>query len=151
MASMGFDSSALSEKHPDFSFMNAVRDDDRVYVSGQISIDQCGTIVEGKVWADGSKSQTALEGAELCIVRCLRAAASVVKYEDITKVLEMLVIVHCEDGFEDIPRVADSASELLIDLLGEEVGMGTRMAFGAILPFGAIVEIKMTLKVAPVQ
>ena len=149
---LGLHDCALSEAHPDFPIVNAVLDDDRVYVSGQISINPNGDIVTGMVEADGTKFGLAVDGARFAAMRCLRAAASVVQYEDITKILEMLVVVHCEEGgSEYIPRVANGASELLIGLLGEKVGMGTRMAYGGMPPYGAIVEVKMTLKVAPAQ
>lgn len=148
---MDFDSTALSEEHPDFPFVNAVREGDTVYVSGQISIDQGGAILKGKVRADNSNMQVAVTGAELCAIGCLRAAASIVAYEDITKVLQMIIIVRCEEDFEKLPLVGNGASELLVDLLGAEVGMGTRMTFGGIPPYGAIVEIAMTLAVKPIQ
>jgi len=151
MREMGFDSTPLPEQHPDFPLRNALRHNDTLYVSGQIPIDRGGNILQGKVKADGSNLRQAVMGAEHCAIRCLRAAASLVAYEDITRVLEVLVIVNCAEGFEEIPKVANGASELLVDLFGDMIGMGTRMAYGGLPPYGAIVEMKMTLAVKPIQ
>jgi enamine deaminase RidA (YjgF/YER057c/UK114 family) len=51
-------------------------------------------------------------------------------------------------GFTDQPAVVNGASELLRDLLGEERGIGARLALGvAALPVNSPVELELILEI----
>jgi len=51
--------------------------------------------------------------------------------------------------FTEHPKVADAASELLRDVLGEET-ISSRLVFGvASLPLGSAVELEVILEVQP--
>ena len=151
MDSFGFDSNPLPLKHLEFSFLNATLWGGMVEVAGQVPIDDQGSLITGRVGEPDTDLALAVHAAERCAVRCLRAARAVVEYETIARVMKTLVIVNCTDEFDNMPAVAEGASKVLIDILGEEVGMGTRMAFGGRPPFGALVEVTMTFAVNPTQ
>ena len=64
--------------------------------------------------------------------------------EDIAQVLRMTVYVNAAAGFTEHSKVADGASERLVELLGER-GAAVRSAVGvASLPGNACVEIELT-------
>ncbi len=66
----------------------------------------------------------------------------------VAQVLQMVVYVSSEDGFTDQPKVADGASDLLAEVLGDG-GISTRIAIGVFeLPLGSPVELSMIVELA---
>ena len=60
--------------------------------------------------------------------------------------VKLAVYVASASGFTDQPRVANGASELLINLFGE-TGRHSRVAMGAAeLPLGAPVEVELVVE-----
>ena len=52
-------------------------------------------------------------------------------------------------GFTDQPKVVNGASDLMVEVFGEEVGQHARAAVGvAALPLGASVEVEGTFQIA---
>lgn len=67
----------------------------------------------------------------------------------IRRIAKLLVLVHSADTFTEHHLVANGASELLKEVLGE-AGAHARSAFGvAQLPFGVCVEIELIAEIAP--
>ncbi len=63
------------------------------------------------------------------------------------RVVKLLCMINSAPDFEDTPRVANGASDLLIQLYGE-AGRHARSAVGmATLPSGMPVEIEMIVEV----
>lgn len=61
----------------------------------------------------------------------------------IKRVIKLLGLVQCVDGFPDSPAVINGCSELLRDIFGEENGVGARSAIGTnSLPGGMAVEVE---------
>ena len=64
-------------------------------------------------------------------------------------IAQVNVYVAATPDFTEHPKVADGASSMLVEVLGEE-GMHARAAVGmASLPLGASVEVAVTAEVAP--
>jgi enamine deaminase RidA (YjgF/YER057c/UK114 family) len=64
------------------------------------------------------------------------------------RILQLTVFVASAEGFVDHPVVANGASELLVEVLGDE-GRHARAAVGvATLPLGSCVEVVVTAAVA---
>jgi enamine deaminase RidA (YjgF/YER057c/UK114 family) len=64
-------------------------------------------------------------------------------------IVQVVVYVASMSGFVDHPRVANGASELLVDVLGD-AGRHARASVGVgSLPLGAPVEVSITAAVAP--
>lgn len=85
---------------------------------------------------------------ELAVGNALRAAASQLREgEMISRVLNMVVYVAAEDGYQAHSRIADFASDHLFSVLGDS-GIGCRTAVGVhSLPGGAPVEISLVVSV----
>jgi len=82
--------------------------------------------------------------AELCAHNLL-AALKVACSGDLDRVegfLSLRGYVNAHPGFEPIPRVIDAASEMILDVFGEDIGRHARTSIGcASLPSGVAVEI----------
>src|SRR5262245_28148263 len=67
----------------------------------------------------------------------------------VSRVVRLGVYVAATPEFTDHPKVADAASELLRDVLGEQT-VSSRLVFGvASLPLGSPVELEVILEVKP--
>lgn len=61
----------------------------------------------------------------------------------IKRVVKLLVFVNSDPNFTDQPLVANGASDLLLEIFGNDIGSHGRSAVGmASLPFGIAVEIE---------
>lgn len=115
-------------------------------VSGQIPFR------DGKLIATGTvPSQVSIEVAQQCALQCCLNGLAVIKSAAgslgaVKQFLRLGVFVACDAGFTDQPKVANAASELLVELFGDD-GRHARAAVGApSLPLGAPVEIEFTVE-----
>jgi len=90
------------------------------------------------------------EGAAQAALQALSALRDAVHgFERVERLLQVTVFVASTPDFVDHPKVANGASELLVQLLGDE-GKHARAAVGvASLPLGASVELTLTAAVTP--
>jgi len=126
---------------PVAAYVPAVRSGQWIFVSGQLPL------LDGKLLATGSVPvQVDLEQAKVCARQCLLngIAAALTQLRPDEKQLRLLQVngfVRCSDDFTAHPQVINGASELALELFGEN-GKHARMALGASsLPLGAPVEI----------
>ena len=67
--------------------------------------------------------------------------------ERVKRIVKLLVFVAGSDDFFEQPKVANGASELFVEIFGEEAGRGARSAIGVYtLPGNAPVEIEMLVE-----
>ena len=112
-------------------------------------------LVEGHLQAEGrlGEALTVEEGREAART-CALLALSILREHlgglaHIKQVLRAEVYVASAPGFHDQPRVADGATELLAEVLGD-AGVPARVSVGvAELPLGAPVELALTVEVRP--
>ena len=68
--------------------------------------------------------------------------------ERVARVVKLLVFVSSAPGFHEQHLVAEGASRLLIEVVGEQVGRAARSAVGvAALPLGFAVEIEAVVEI----
>lgn len=119
-----------------------------LYVSGQGPTENGAPLVTGKV----GRERTIEEGqyaARLCV---LNALSNLHQYlgdlNQIKAIAKLLVFVASAEGFDRQPEVANGASQLLLDIFGQERGVGARSAIGVNeLPGGITVEIEFIFEV----
>jgi len=133
---------------PVAAYVPAVRTGNHVYVSGQVPM------VDGKLQATGKvgESVTAEEAASLariCALNALAAAAAAAGgLEAIARIVKVTCFVASAPSFSGQAQVANGASELLIEVLGD-VGKHARSAVGmAVLPLDSPVEVELIAEVA---
>ena len=113
-----------------------------LFVSGQISIDENGELIKGKVGKDldVDSGYNAAKRCALGIVSQVKKACN----DDLSKVkscVKLTGFVNSTDDFMDQPKVINGASDLIGSIF-EESGMHTRAAVSTnSLPLGVAVEV----------
>ena len=113
-----------------------------LFVSGQISIDENGQLIKGKVGKDldTDAGYNAAKRCALSIIAQVKKACG----NDLSKVkscVKLTGFVNSTDEFIDQPKVLNGASDLIASVFGE-AGMHTRAAVSTnSLPLGVSVEV----------
>jgi enamine deaminase RidA (YjgF/YER057c/UK114 family) len=130
------------------AYVPAKRVGDLVYVAGQLPMRDGKLLATGPVPSKCPIEQ-AREAAKQCVINGLAAVKSAgVDLVSLTGVLRVGVFVCSDIGFTEQPRVANAASELLLELFGES-GKHVRAAVGVnALPLDAAVEIEFIFSCA---
>lgn len=129
------------------SYVPATRVGDLVMTSGQLPIVAGELVATGKVPEDITL-EAAEEAARNAVINGLAAVASVIDgVDNIRRVVRLGVFVNSSAGFTDQAKVANGASNFLVELLGES-GKHVRAAVGVNeLPLNAAVELELTVQV----
>ena len=132
---------------PVAAYVPAVRTGTYVYTSGQLPMVNGKLPAVGKV-GDEVSAQDAAGMARTCALNALAAAASAAGgLEAIRRIVKVTGFVASAPGFGGQPQVINGASELLIEVFGEE-GKHARSAIGvAELPLNAPVEVELIAEV----
>ncbi|GGD04483.1 RidA family protein [Hyunsoonleella pacifica] len=132
---------------PQGKYLAAVRHENIIYTSGMTPRKSGKLLYSGKIKTD-SALESHRDAIELAALNALGAAQNCLEVgEKISVVLQMSVFLNTEENFLLHAKVADFASEILIDFLGIK-SIGTRAAIGvASLPSNAPVEITLVCKV----
>ena len=113
-----------------------------LFISGQISIDESGQLIKGKVGKD-LNTEAGYDAAKRC---ALSIIAQVKKACDndlsrIKSCVKLTGFVNSTDNFTDQPKVINGASDLIASIFGD-AGMHTRAAVSTnSLPLGVSVEV----------
>ena len=113
-----------------------------LFVSGQISIDETGQLIKGKVGKDLDidAGYNAAKRCALSIIAQVKKACN----NDLSKVkscVKLTGFVNSTDEFIDQPKVLNGASDLIASVFGD-AGMHTRAAVSTnSLPLGVSVEV----------
>ena len=113
-----------------------------LFVSGQISIDEKGELIKGKVGKDldVDSGYNAAKRCALSIISQIMKACD----NDLTKIkscTKLTGFVNSTDDFTDQPKVINGASDLIASVFGD-AGMHTRAAVSVnSLPLGVAVEV----------
>ena len=116
--------------------------DKTLYISGQISIDETGELIKGKVGKDldTDKAYLAAKRCGLSIISQAKNACN----GDLSKIkscIKLTGFVNSTDTFTEQPKVINGASDLMASIFGNE-GIHTRAAVSTnSLPLGVAVEI----------
>ncbi len=113
-----------------------------LFISGQISIDENGKLIKGKVG-----KELDIDAGYKAAKRCAISIVGLVNKEcngDLSKVkscIKLTGYVNCTDNFLDQPKVINGASDLIVSIFGD-AGMHARVAVGTnSLPLGVSVEV----------
>lgn len=129
------------------SYVPAVQIGDLVLTSGQLPMVGGELFAKGKVPVD-VPLERAREAARMAMINALGAVCSVIgDLQRVERVVRVAVFVNSSPGFFDQPKVANGASDLLVEIFGEN-GRHVRAAVGAAeLPLNAAVEVELAVKV----
>ena len=128
---------------PVAAFVPFVRTGNLVFVSGHIA-KRDGKPWTGKLGVELSTDQgnQAARGIAIDLLATLQAAIG--DLERIKRIVKLLVLVNSAPTFTEQHLVANGASELFVEIFGDDRGPHARSAFGiAQIPFGSCVEIEL--------
>ena len=113
-----------------------------LFVSGQISIDETGQLIKGKVGKD-LNTEAGYNAAKRCALSIIAQVKKACN-NDLSKVkscVKLTGFVNSTDEFIDQPKVLNGASDLIALVFGD-AGMHTRAAVSTnSLPLGVSVEV----------
>tara|TARA_B100001778_G_C18563857_1_gene619069 strand:- start:591 stop:1052 length:462 start_codon:yes stop_codon:yes gene_type:complete len=113
-----------------------------LFISGQISIDESGQLIKGKVGKD-LNTEAGYEAAKRCALSIIAQVKKACD-NDLSKVkscIKLTGFVNSTDSFTEQPQVINGASDLIVSIFGD-IGIHTRAAVSTnSLPLGVSVEV----------
>ena len=113
-----------------------------LYISGQISIDENGNLIKGKLGKE-LKTEDGYNAAIRCALSIIAQAKKSCN-NDLSKIkscIKLTGFVNSTDEFTEQPKVINGASDTIVKVFGEK-GMHTRAAVSSnSLPLGVAVEV----------
>lgn len=130
------------------SYVPGIRTGNLVLVSGQLPIVDGKLTCAGKVGKDVTL-EDANKAARRCGLNALAIAAQTAGgIDNIKRIVRLAVFVNSAPGFTDQPKVANGASDLMVEIFGE-AGRHVRAAVGSNeLPLNTAVEVELMAEVA---
>ena len=128
---------------PAANYVPFVKVGDLVFVSGQISTDEDGQLILGKL-GDSMDVEAGAAAAKRCAINLLAQvrAACGGDFDQLVRVVKLTGFVNSTLDFTQQPQVVNGASDFLVEALGE-AGRHSRSAVSAAsLPLGVAVEIE---------
>lgn len=119
------------------------------FVAGQVPLNDGKPTITGRVGADVSleDAQSAARRCALQAVAALRSALG--SLDRVAAIVKVEVFVASPRRFTDQPKVANGASDVLVEIFGD-AGKHARTAVGVTaLPLGVPVEVAVTARVTP--
>ena len=126
---------------PVAAYVPAVEIGGMLHISGQISFDEDGSLITGRL-GDDMDVEAGVAAAKRCGVMLLaQLEAALGSLDRVERIVKLGVFVNSTTDFTDQPKVANGASELMVAVFGE-AGRHARSAVGvAALPLGVAVEV----------
>ena len=118
-----------------------------LYISGQVSINEKGEFIKGKVGKELNLEE-GYEAAKRCALNIV-AQAKKACGNDLSRIkscIKLTGYVNSTDNFTDQPKIINGASDLISSVFGE-IGKHTRAAVSVnSLPLGVAVEVDATFE-----
>ncbi len=130
------------------AYIPAIKIGNLIMTSGQVPITAGSIKYLGKVGKNITEEQ-GMEAAKLCAINCLSAVKSIIgSLDKVKRIVKLTVFVNSTDGFTAQPKVANGASEFIVDLFGD-AGKHVRSAVGVSeLPLNSAVEVEMIVEIS---
>ena len=113
-----------------------------IYISGQAPVHNGELIYKGKVGSDISIEE-GIEAAKLCVINIIAALKTGLEgdWDKLDSFVKLTGFVNCQENFTDQPKIINGASDMLVEIFGDQ-GRHARVAVGSnALPLGIAVEI----------
>jgi enamine deaminase RidA (YjgF/YER057c/UK114 family) len=132
------------------TFAPFIRSGDQIHLSGRLG-KEGGRLLCGKVADEISVYQAKLAARNVAIELLAVLKAAIGDLGCVRRIVKLFVMVNGAPRFTEPHRIADGASELLVQVFGER-GIHSRSAVSvAQVPFGACVEIDMIAEIEATQ
>lgn len=134
---------------PVAAYVPSVRTGNLVFVAGQIPMREGKLVHQGRVGVEVTPEQ-----GVACARQCAINGLAVIReacgsLDRVKRIVRLGVFVACDAGYHEQPKIANGASELMLEVFGER-GRHARAAVGANdLPLGAPVEVEFVVDIEP--
>ena len=118
-----------------------------LYVSGQGPVKLDGHLIKGRIGKDLDLEQGKLAARQVGLTMLSSIQSHFGSIDKIKRIIKVLGMVDCTADFTKQPLVINGFSELMVDVFGEENGVGVRSAVGMTLPHGIPVEIEAMFEI----
>ena len=134
---------------PIANYVRYVQVGNLLFVSGHGPSRDGKMVYTGKVGA-GVSLEEGYQAARLVMLNCLASVKEALGDLDrVKRIVKLLGMVNATPEFGDQPKVINGASDLLVEIFGEQIGKHARSAVGmGSLPGQITVEIEMIVEVA---
>ena len=113
-----------------------------VYVSGQGPVLDEKSLIMGKVGRDLDRDKGKNAARQVGLTMLSTLVTHLNSELRIKRVIKVLGMVNATPEFEEHPYVINGFSELMVEVFGEDYGIGARSAVGMSLPQNIAVEIE---------
>ena len=113
-----------------------------LYVSGHGPVNNDGSLIKGKVGADLDREEGKVAARQVGLTMLSTIINNYGDIDNIKRVVKVLGMVNATPEFKWHPFVINGFSELMVEVFGEEMGIGVRSAVGMSLPQNIAVEIE---------
>lgn len=113
-----------------------------LYVSGQGTVNNDGTLMQGRLGDSLSLEEGKLAARQAGLTMLSTIQTHFGSLDKIKRIVKVLGMVNCTPDFIQQPLVINGFSELMADVFGREYGIGVRSAVGMMLPDGIPVEVE---------
>ena len=113
-----------------------------LYVSGQGPIKNDGTQMTGRVGDGLTLEEGRLAARQVALTMLATIKAHGGSLDGIKRLVKTLGMVNSAPSFGQQPAVINGFSEIMVQVFGEENGIGARSAVGMILPENIAVEVE---------
>jgi enamine deaminase RidA (YjgF/YER057c/UK114 family) len=126
---------------PVAAYVPAVESNGLLHISGQISVDENGALIKGRLGEDMDVDAGTAAARRCGIMLIAQMKAALGSLDRVEGVVKLGAFVNSAASFTDQPKVANGASVLMQEVFGE-AGRHARSAVGVpVLPLGVAVEI----------
>jgi enamine deaminase RidA (YjgF/YER057c/UK114 family) len=146
VASLGYELPPAPQ--PAGTYVPALQVGTLVYVAGQLPLRNGELTLTGKIGPDAHTVDAGAAAARQCALNALAAVDGLVGLDKVKRVVRLGAFVNSAPGFTAQPKVANGASDFMVEVFGD-AGKHVRAAVGVNeLPLDAAVEIEFLFEVA---
>ena len=113
-----------------------------LYVSGHGPVKNDGSLMRGRLGDNLDVEQGKLAARQVGLTMLSSIQTHFGSIDKIKRIVKVFGMVNCTPDFVRQPLVVNGFSELMVDVFGEEHGIGVRSAVGMMLPDGIPVEVE---------
>ena len=113
-----------------------------LYVSGHGPLKNDGSLIKGKVGSELDREEGKAAARQVGLTMLSTIINNYGNIDNIKRVVKVLGMVNAIPEFKDHPYVINGFSELMVEVFGEEMGIGVRSAVGMSLPQNIAIEIE---------
>jgi enamine deaminase RidA (YjgF/YER057c/UK114 family) len=147
LENLGIDISSYSA--PVANYVQAVRTGNLLFLAGHGPKLRDGSFIVGRL-GDDLSIENGYEASRVTAIRMIITLKDFLgDLQRVVKIVDVTGMVAAVPTFRDHPKVIDGASDLLVEVFGEDKGKHARAAIGmGSLPFDTAVEFKMVVEIS---